>query len=84
MMASSTSDVTISAKKRVVHVRQCVYVWVLSLKDISPPIVYVVTYILSSLKGQLTCGSRMSVAVISEEMINRVPLCRNLETTGVL
>ena len=29
MMASSTSDVMISAKKRVVHVRQCVYVWVL-------------------------------------------------------
>ena len=36
-----------------------------SLKEISPRIVYVVTVILSSFKGQLTCASWLSVAVVS-------------------
>ena len=60
------------------QVRRCVYIRVLwkicmpltsgcakPLKEISPPIVYVVTMVLGSLKGQLICGSWLSVAVIS-------------------
>ena len=80
-MASLTSDVVMSPKRELsrsgnVSMFGCCGksacplpedVSVKSLIEISPPIVYVVTVILSSFKGQLTCGSWLSVAVISEE-----------------
>lgn len=37
------------------------------IKSLSPLTVYVVTVILSSFKGRLTCGSWLCVAVVSEE-----------------
>ena len=69
LMASSTFDVVMSAKRelsRSGNVSICLGVAKKSAHH--PPIVYVLTVILSSFKDQLSCGSWLCVAVVSEEM----------------